>query len=510
MAEVLEIQSSSHSHSFEYSTALSQDSENKSTSKISMVFDQSKQACWHWSRITLSERIRRMLLIEKEYIDRADELAKTLTVECKKIQAESYLAEVIGTKEVFRFWNKNIAKILSPQKISFNPLNFPGKSAVIEKEARGILGLITPWNYPLALAIRNLVPALLAGNCIIHKPSEYNPKTALLIQKIFEKHLPHGVLQTVIGGKEAGKALTDLDLDGIIFIGSLSAGKEISQKAGSKMIPVSLELGGKDPALVLSDASLERTVAGIIWGAFHNAGQDCSSIERVYIPYDQKEKYLGEFKNQVEQIPIGNFASMMNYDGFIKAKRHIEDAVANDAKVLCGNEFDESRLFVKPTILYDVQNHLMIMQEESFAPILPIHFYKSEDEVIQFINQSEYGLSASIWTDNIDLGKAFAKKIEAGMVTINNHSVSAANPALPWVGRKNSGSGITNSFFTLDFMTKPKLYAIDQYRKKELWWYPYNEVLNKMIRAVLLTLSGNVRKTITGFMKLIPLLTKRF
>ena len=245
-----------------------------------------------WKTLSLKERKARIGHLGRAIHHRRDDFSTLLREEVGKLEVEAYLADLLGLVDIVKYWTARIEAWLAPEPITFNPLNFPGKKALVTREPLGVLALITPWNYPLALTVRNLVPALLCGNCIIHKPSEHAPRVASLLQELCTEHLPEGVMQTLLGGPEAGRALVAAEVQGVSFIGSQAVGRSLAAALGPRLVPVSLELGGKDAALVLRDAPLERTVAGLVWGAFHNAGQDCSSIERAYLPAARREEFL--------------------------------------------------------------------------------------------------------------------------------------------------------------------------------------------------------------------------
>ncbi len=463
-----------------------------------------------WKTLSLKERKARIGHLGRAIHHRRDDFSTLLREEVGKLEVEAYLADLLGLVDIVKYWTARIEAWLAPEPITFNPLNFPGKKALVTREPLGVLALITPWNYPLALTVRNLVPALLCGNCIIHKPSEHAPRVASLLQELCTEHLPEGVMQTLLGGPEAGRALVAAEVQGVSFIGSQAVGRSLAAALGPRLVPVSLELGGKDAALVLRDAPLERTVAGLVWGAFHNAGQDCSSIERAYLPAARREEFLTALREAVQRLDRTQVAPLINADAYRKVTGQLDSALAAGAVLVAGNERDERAHYLSPTVLEEVPTDQPVLQEETFGPVLPLIFYDDLETAITSVNATSYGLSNSIWTSDPDAAALLAPRLQCGMVAINNHSFHGAVPACPWVGRKGSGTGVTNSHHCLDFFTRPRLLVIDRSKKTELWWYPYNKALHDLVKALGLTLCGNPLKVFWGYLGLARILPRRF
>ncbi len=434
-----------------------------------------------WAALDPGVRVEAIASVKDRILDRAEVVAKLLHEELGKPETEALLAEVLPSGDVVDFWCKSIAELLAPMDVELDGLAYPGKTGCITRAARGVVAVIMPWNFPVALPLRTIVPALLAGNAVIFKPSEVSPRAGKLVVDLFEGLLPKGVLGLLQGGGEAGAALCESSVDLVVFTGSVEAGRKVAHACAERLVPCSLELGGKDAAIVLADANLERAAQGIVWGAMSNAGQNCAAIERVYVEKAVAEK----FSKRVAEIAtalrfredIGPLAT--------EAQRalvasHVDGAkTSSGAKVLAGgHKLDEGYGF-EPTVMHVETDDTPLMRDETFGPVLPIRVVESAEEAIERANDSKYGLTASVWTKNIERGRsASPRRLRAGVVTINNHAFTGALPQAPWSGYGETGFGITNSPLALEALTRPRFLLVDTSRgARELWWYPYTTAL---------------------------------
>lgn len=432
----------------------------------------------------------RAALLEKyasALLARAADLESALLQECGKVDVEARLAEILPIADLASFWCDEGAYALRTKYPDLDPISFPGKRAAIERAARGVVALITPWNFPVALPLRTLFPALLAGNAVVFKPSEWSPRSGAILAEEAAKVFGPDLVSLVQGGGELGAALVASGVDAVVFTGSVATGRKVAHAAADALIPAGLELGGKDAAIVLDDAPLERTAQGLVWCAFANAGQNCAAVERVYatpgIAKRLRERMTEIAKSLVEGRDYGPLTTPAQ---LALVESHVSDAKARGAVVHAGGERGEAGLYYKPTVLSSVPEDASAMCDETFGPIVPVEEVASLEVAIERANASRYGLTASVWTGDLAEGERIARRLRAGVVTVNNHSFTGAIPSLPWAGVGESGYGITNSEHALDLLTRPRTILIDSSRaKQELWWYPYTPALGRIASALI-------------------------
>ncbi|MBZ0288297.1 MAG: aldehyde dehydrogenase family protein [Anaerolineae bacterium] len=348
----------------------------------------------------------------------------------------------------------------------------PGKqTGRVYYKPHGVCGFITPWNYPLLNALQDLIPALIAGNTVLHKPSEVAPYTSLYaVDLMYQAGIPRDVIQVITGDGRTGSALVDL-ADYISFTGSTATGRKIAARCAERLIPCSLELGGKDPLIVLNDADVDLAATGALIGALDNCGQICVSTERVYVEDGIYDRFMERLQHYAKQIKISNeddffdvhMGSLTNERELLRTEEHIADAVSQGAQVVFGGKRrpDLGPLFFEPTILTDVNHDMKLMREETFGPLLPVMRVKDADEAIRLANDSEYGLSASIYTRDLRRGEALATRLESGDAHINCTQWVFGVPSLPMGGVKNSGMGRRNGPEGILRFVKPQSILVD-------------------------------------------------
>jgi acyl-CoA reductase-like NAD-dependent aldehyde dehydrogenase len=460
---------------------------------VAGVVARARAAQREWAELSVDARVDKLEGLKDRILDRAETIAALVHEEMGKPEVEALLGEVLPSADVVSYWTKSIGEWLEPSPVSLDWMAYPGKEGMTYREPRGVVAVIMPWNFPVALPLRTIVPALLAGNAVVFKPSEVTPRSGALVADLFEGLVPDGLVAAVQGAGDVGAALCAAEVDLVVFTGSVAAGRKVAHACAERLIPCSLELGGKDAAIVLKDANLDRAANGIVWGAMMNAGQNCASVERVYVDRSVGEELTRKIKEAVSTLRLGVDVGPLATDAqHAKVAGHVSDAKEKGAKVLVGGEDGEgtARAYL-PTVVRVEADDMALMKEETFGPVLPIAFVDGPDEAIARANASRYGLTASVWTRNRENAERLARTLRAGVVTINNHSFTGALPAAPWSGQGETGWGITNSPLALDALTRPRFILADRGRKKtELWWYPYTPALRAIAVSMAIVRSG--------------------
>lgn len=448
-------------------------------SEVTAAVQAAREAQVLWADQGLKRRKWAVADLHQSFLAHAQEIADLLAEECGRPAGEAWTAEVVANHALFGWWLDNIDDLLTATPLALSPLDYPKKRGQVRRVPVGVVGLITPWNLPVAIPLRCIIPSVLAGNAVVFKPSEHSPRTGALIARLCDQHLPSGVVRLVQGGGAQGAALVDASPDMIVFTGSVRTGKAIAQKAAESLMPVALELGGKDAALVLPDADLDRTAAGLVWGAFAFGGQNCAAVERVYVHEEQHDALVEKLVERTRALrALDDVGPLITPAQLAIVQAQVADAVAAGATIAIGGQAEGPGYFHQPTVLTDVVESMGVAREETFGPVLPVLRYTDVDAAIERINDSPYGLTTSVWTRDLDLAEAMAPQFECGVVTINNHSFTGAVPDAAWGGPKDTGHGVTNSRYMLYELTRPRTVLVDAMTQpREMWWFPYNAAL---------------------------------
>jgi len=455
-----------------------------SPAEVKKAVAKARQAQPAWAGLSYRERARVILRARELMLAERDELALLISQETGKPVAEAISMEIVPTLDAMHYFAHAAEDLLRPQKIDIGQYGLMGRSSSIVFRPLGVIGIISPWNFPLATPADEVVMALMAGNAVVLKPSELTPLIALKLGDIFtQAGLPPGLLNIATGDGSTGRALVDARVDKIMFTGSVATGKRVAEAAAKYLTPVVLELGGKDPMIVLEDADLANAARAAVWGAFANSGQACASVERCYVQESIAPKFIEQVVAETRALKQGlgtdtdiDVGAMSNENQLQIVADHVNDAKQRGAKVLAGGQRGSNRagLFYEPTVLTNVDHDMTIMRDETFGPVLPVMTFKTEDEAIKLANDSIYGLTASVWTKNISKGRRIAERIEAGTVMVNEVVYTHGIAQTPWGGIKDSGYGRTHGRMGLLELVHPQHIHVNRISfLPDLWWFRY-------------------------------------
>ncbi len=443
-----------------------------------------------WQALGFDGRARVLLAMRKWLMDNADRVVAKIVSETGKTYEDAHMIEVVYTAGALTYWPKHAESFLADEKVHASTLAVLGKKLVTRYEPLGLIGVIGPWNYPMLNSFGDCIPALLAGNSVILKPSEFTPLTSLLLAEGLEQcGLPANVFQVATGRGATGSALVD-EADMIMFTGSTATGKKVMARAAQSLTPVSLELGGKDPMIVLADADLERAANAAVYYSMFNGGQTCISVERVYVEAPVYDDFLARVVKKVKAIRQGpstgpatsEIGSMTTPAQLEIVERHVADAIAKGARALTGGKRAAGKgLFYEPTVLVDVDHTMQAMTDETFGPTLPIMRVSDAEEALRLANDSPYGLAASIYTER-RRGIALAKRLEAGAVCVNDALLNYMAVELPMGGWKASGLGTRHGAGGIRKYTKQQSLLVSRlHLKRELFMFPYRAAGSKAL-----------------------------
>jgi len=470
-----------------------------SCAKVAQVQDavsRSRHAQLDWDGLGIRKRVNVLRTFQHLLHQNKTAIAQMITREAGKPYVEALLTEVMVVLDAARFLIDNGYSLLRDEVVPHGNLAMKTKRGYLVREPYGVVGIISPWNYPFSIPATESLAALVAGNSVVLKPSEFTTLVALELASLLHRAgVPQAVFQVIAGDGSTGKALTESALDKLIFTGSVPSGKRVAEAEAARLLPVVLELGGKDPMLVLDDADVDVASSGAVWGAFVNAGQACLSVERCYVHRRLYSAFLEACVRKTQQLKIGNgidpdidVGPLIHEKQLQLVESHVEDARRRGATVLLGGKrlTEIGPNFYAPTVLSDVTHEMRIMREETFGPVLPIMPFDSDDEAVQLANDCEFGLAASVWTQDRKRGEALARRIQAGTVMVNDVVSCFGISEAPHGGVKASGLGRTHGRFGLDEMVRIKYVDSDRIGNiKKVWWYGYGEKFSRQMEGFL-------------------------
>lgn len=465
--------------------------------EVRRAVERARRAQESWGALPIEERSERILRYRDAIVDRADELVDLLVRECGKPRQEALLHEVTVSADIATYFARVAPKVLAPREIPLHLMKH--RKSVVHYTPRGVVGVISPWNYPFQLPMRDVLMALIAGNAAVLKPSEVTPLIALKAKEVWDSAgMPEDLFQVVTGLGATGAALIDSGVQLIVFTGGVATGRKVAAACGERLIPCIMELGGKAPVIACADADIERTARGIVFGGFTNSGQVCISVERVYAHEDIHDRLLDRVVELTRELRQGDPSTEAVDVGAIIfpsqidiAERHIADAVAKGASVRCGGKrLARSGQFFEPTVIAGCDHAMTVMTQEIFGPIVPFMKVRSDDEAVRLANESHLGLNAYVFSKSREHGLRLAERVQAGSVLVNDVVSNGGCPEAPFGGIKQSGFGRVMGDEALREMCDVRHISVDRVSlgSKDPLWFPYTdktyEFLKRGMRAI--------------------------
>lgn len=461
------------------------------TEAIGAMVERAHRAYLHWREVPLHRRVEPLRRLKRLILQERHAIAELVAREQGKPRIEVMIVELFPPLDVSAFLIYDGVRLLQPRRVrSKNPF-FSDRRCTYYFHPYGVWTVIAPWNYPFTIPMTQLMALTLTGNAALLKPSPLTPLVGAKVVELFERAgFPEGLVQVVQGGAPQGSALlSHPTVRGVIFTGSVPVGRTVAEQAAKTNKKVILELGGKDPALVLTDADLQHAAQGIAWAAMVNAGQTCASVERVYVEQSVYEPFLNALQAALAKIRLGHPLHDETDMGPVVARfqlervqRHIEDACAQGGRVLLGGRVrtELGELYHEPTLIADANDTMLGMREETFGPLVMVQPVPNAEAALRHANASAFGLTASIWTRDPRKARQLAPQLECGSVSVNSHIVAYGDSYGVWGGFKDSGVGHTHGEFGLYELVQPQYVSEVYTGKPELWWYPYSARVHRI------------------------------
>lgn len=492
-------------------------------SRLPELFAHAKQAQKQWAALSFAERARHIKRMRDYIVDNAESLAKTVSQSNGKTLVDALATEVMPCALACDWYANNAPKVLKPSMRGGGSLLFFNKRSQILHVPIGVVGIISPWNYPLSIPFGEIIMGLMAGNAIMLKVAAATPAVGKMIEEIITAgELPPGLFQHIVGsGAKVASGLFENGIGKLFFTGSVNAGKQLMAQASETLTPLSLELGGNDAMIVLADADLERAANGAVWAGFQNAGQSCGGVERIYVEapvYDEFVRLLSS-KTRALRHGVGcnghdvDIGSLTTEGQLRTVTQHMEDALQKGARIAAQSQpvGDQGGLFHAATVLVDVNDDMLTMRDETFGPVVAVAKVADAEEAVRRANDSNLALTSSIWTRNIRRGRELAARVEAGVTALNDHLYTHGLSETPWGGWKESGLGRTHGVEGLHEMTHVKVVNWDMLpAKRNLWWHPHDAATYQaLLNALLFVFPRSLGSWLSASLKLTPFLLKK-
>src|SRR5580765_2078158 len=460
------------------------------------ILSRARAAQSAWCVVHIEQRCAQLRVLGERIMASRDALADAVVAESGKPRVEALFADIFVALDTAQYFSKNAARLLRSERVPHHSSAAKAKSGRVVYDPVGIIGIISSWNYPLAIPMSQIIPAVVAGNAVICKISDFTPHCGALIEKLFaEAGFPKNLVTVIQGGGEVGQALIDAAPDKIMFTGSVATGRRVAEACAKKLIPSVLELGGKDAMIVLADANLDVAAGAAVWGSYTNCGQVCLSVERLFVEEPVAEEFVRRCVEKTQKLRLGPGREKDTDVGPLIRPHHVQrmsdviaDAVERGAKVICGGR-PRPHLgpnFFEPTVLTGVDASMQLFQDETFGPIMAIQVVRSAEEAVRLANDTQFALAASVWTGDTDRGRSIARQLRVGTVMVNDLLTGFAIAEAPHGGCGLSGWGRTHGKDGLKEMVHVKYVDVDRLPKTEKpWWYRYGGDLERAADAFL-------------------------
>jgi len=470
--------------------------ERTPASLLPEIISRARVAQEAWAKLPIRDRCAKLRVLRERIMASRNELADAVVRESGKPRVEALFADIFVALDSAEYWSRSAAGALRTRRIPHHSIAAKAKRGYLAFEPLGVIAIISSWNYPLAIPLSQIIPAVAAGNAVVCKTSDFTPQCGALIEKLFiDAGFPGNLVTVVQGGGEVGQALIDASPDKVLFTGSVATGRRVAEACAKKLIPSVLELGGKDAMIVLADATLDVAASAAVWGSYTNCGQVCLSVERLFVEQSVAERFMALCVEKTKKLRLGPGSDPATDVGPLIRPQHVQrmsdlvhDAVSRGAKVLCGGSSrpDLGPNFFEPTVIAGVDSSMKLFQEETFGPILAIQVVKDAMEAITRANDSPFALAASIWTKNKTRGMALAAEMRAGAVMVNDAISYFGIAEAPHGGCGASGWGRTHGKAGLLEMARMKYIDVDRLpRREKPWWYRYGADLEHPADAFL-------------------------